>query len=246
MKSLHINCDMGESFGNYNIGNDEVIMPYVDACNIACGFHAGDPVVIEKTIKLALKYDKEIGAHPSYPDLHGFGRRKMKIPKDELKSIIKYQICAIKAITESMGGILSHVKAHGALYNCASVNENEASAIVETVLEIDTGLILYAPYRSAMEKVALNKGLKTKRESFADRTYTPDGKLTARSENNSIINDPYIAWQQVQMLLNGRVKCIGNATIPMHTDTICFHSDHPETIEILEFVRSTYLHMSGK
>jgi len=138
--TIDLNCDMGESYGNYKIGNDDRIMPYITSCNVACGFHGGDPLQIERTIKNALKHNLQIGAHPSYPDLQGFGRRKMNVPPDELKAIIKYQIAAVKGIAESLGGKLTYVKPHGALYNSAADDKEIVASIVNAIKEIDEEL----------------------------------------------------------------------------------------------------------
>ena len=140
MQSIDINCDMGESYGHFKVGNDDALFPYISSCNIACGFHGGDPFHIAQTIKKAIAHGVRIGAHPAYPDLAGFGRRKMQIPTIELTAIIKYQVAALKGMTESMGGRLAYVKPHGALYNTAANNVAESTTIIEAVQAIDDSL----------------------------------------------------------------------------------------------------------
>jgi 5-oxoprolinase (ATP-hydrolysing) subunit A len=234
---IHINCDMAESFGNFSIGNDQAMMPLVDACSIACGFHGGDPIVIEKTIQLAIQHGVEIGAHPSYPDLQGFGRRAMLLDEKELLSMVKYQIAAVKGLTESAGIKLIHVKAHGALYNKAAVFEKEARCIVLAVKAIDPDLTIYAPFNSILEQVASDNGIKVFREAFADRRYNDDGTLTPRSVPGAIINNPEEALGQVLNLIENKVKTVSGAYIPMLSDTICVHGDHTNTLEILKLIR---------
>ena len=153
-KKIDINCDMGESYYDKKIGNDSKIMPYITSCNIACGFHGGDPNTIKKTIELAIKYDVKIGAHPSFFDLEGFGRRKVDLELNELESIILYQVSALKGITESYGKNLHHVKPHGALYNIASVNDDIAETIVLTIKKIDPNLKLYGPSKMKWKEIS--------------------------------------------------------------------------------------------
>ena len=165
---IDLNCDMGESFGNFKIGNDEAIFPFITSTNIACGFHGGDPFHIENTIKNALEHQVSIGAHPSYPDLQGFGRRKMILQKAELKAILKYQIGAIKSMTESLGGTLKYVKPHGALYNMAANDEAETIVIIESIQEIDSDLMLMGLAGSITEKVAKREKIPFVPEAFAE------------------------------------------------------------------------------
>ncbi|MBC7884820.1 MAG: LamB/YcsF family protein, partial [Saprospiraceae bacterium] len=181
MKSIHINCDMAESYGMLKTGDDLSILPFVDAVNIACGFHGGDPLTIETTLRHSIIKGKQIGAHPSFPDLMGFGRRDMLIDHKELAAILRYQICAVKALTENLGGHLHHVKAHGALYNKAVTDAQIAGIFVRVVAEIDPDLIIFAPYGSEMAKCAISKGIKVMNESFGDRKYGLSGHLVDRN-----------------------------------------------------------------
>ena len=239
-KILHINCDMGESFGSCTIGADETLMPYVDACNIACGFHGGDPVHIEKTIRLAIQKGKEIGAHPSYPDLQGFGRRNMDIPFHELKSIIRFQIASIDGLTRFLGGTITHIKAHGALYNQSMIQEKEALALTDVVEESNPQWTIYAQAGSILSEIAESKGLIVKYEAFADRVYMTDGRLASRTSEGSIIESPEKCWQQVQLLLDNKVISKDGTIIDMPNDTVCIHGDHKNSPVILKFIRDSY------
>lgn len=229
---------MGESFGRYRLADDESFMPFIDACNIACGFHAGDPVVIDRTIQKALKYNLEIGAHPSYPDLQGFGRRRMEVGENELEPILRYQIGAIRAMTQSNGGHLNHVKPHGALYNYAAIHMSTAMAIVKAVKNISPELILYVPPNSCLAEAAQQMGIKVMKEGFIDRTYDDEGKLVSRKLENAVITDPGIAQEQLeQMEKTGTVTTITNKEIPMIVETYCIHGDNPSALRILETLR---------
>ena len=187
--SIDINCDMGESTGNHIVGQDEKLMPFISSCNIACGFHGGDPYHMAKTIQLALSHNVRIGAHPSYPDLEGFGRRKMDIPKPELKAILEYQIAALKGMVESKGGKLSYVKPHGALYNFASINRVEAETVIDSVNSIDNHLAMMGPKGSEIEIAANKKGIGFIAEAFGDRRYEPDGTLMSRNNPEAVFGN---------------------------------------------------------
>ncbi len=236
---IHINCDMGESYGRYTIADDESIMKYIDACNIACGFHAGDPVVMDKTIRLAKQHKVEIGAHPSYPDLQGFGRRPMSVPVDELEKMVRYQIAALMGMSKSLGAEVKHVKAHGALYNKASEDRPTAEAIAKAVKSLSKDLILYAPYLSIQSEVAEEHGLKVHHEAFIDRAYNEDRSLVSRQQPNSVITSPIDAWTQVESISKrGFVPTILKKEVPLKANTFCIHGDNSAAIEILEYIRS--------
>lgn len=237
--SCHINCDMGESFGTYSLIDDEALMPYIQAVNIACGFHAGDPVTMSRTVALALKYGLEIGAHPGYPDLQGFGRRYMDIDPPTLKSMILYQIGALRAIVDSQGGHLHHVKAHGALYNHAAKDPETANAIVEAVNEISTELVLYVPPSSELLNAAIALDLPVKVEAFIDRRYNQDLSLVSRKIQGSVIHDPSQTWHQLSdMLIHNKVTTIDNNKVAITAETYCIHGDNPSAPEILEFIQA--------
>lgn len=238
MKGLHINCDMAESYGNLTCGNDIDIMPFVDAVNIACGFHGGDPLTILDTITQAHKFNRQIGAHPSYPDLVGFGRRYIEMTSSELHAALLYQIGAVKALTETIGGKLYHVKPHGALYNTAFLNQNVASIIVDVVKAIDAGLIIFAQEHSLLEKTANKSGLKVMYEGFADRKYNDDGTLAPRHLPGAVISSPAEVKEQTFLLQEGKAMTISGKIIKVAADTICLHGDHPEVIKSLTLIRN--------
>ena len=234
---IHINCDMGESFGRYTLVDDEALMPFISAANIACGFHAGDPVVIERTITSALKFDLEIGAHPSFPDLQGFGRRVMDIAPKELESIVRYQIAAVRGLVEAQGGQLIHVKPHGALYNYAAKNKDTAEAIVKAIVSIDDQLKLYAPPNSHLASTGQSL-LEVVKEAFIDRRYVEDGSLMSRKLEGSVIRDPEDALSQVKSILeNSEVITASNVKVPLSATTFCIHGDNPAALRILSHLQ---------
>ncbi|MEQ7798688.1 5-oxoprolinase subunit PxpA [Pedobacter sp. ASV1-7] len=224
--NVDLNCDMGESYGTYQIGNEEAIFPYITSANIACGFHAGDPTVMKRTVKLALKYNVEIGAHPGLPDLQGFGRREMAVSADEAYDIVVYQIGALMGFVKSEGGALHHVKPHGALYNMAAVNADIAEAIAEAVYKINPALVLYGLSGSELTKAGSKIGLRVANEVFADRTYQDDGSLTSRKLHNALIGDEGQAVaQSLRMVKEGLVTSVNGLDVAIKADTICLHSD---------------------
>jgi len=223
---IDINCDIGEAYGKSDALYDKHIMPYLSSCNIACGFHSGDPLTIERTIRLALKHHVAIGAHPAFPDLQGFGRRMMHIPKEELIAIIRYQIAALKGMTEALGGTLHHVKAHGALYNLAAKDETTAQAIVAATASIDKNLILYGLPNSILGKIAQAANLPYAREAFADRAYENDGSLRTRTLEGAVIHDEQKVLSQVTTIVKeGQVRTYDGHIIELKVDTLCLHSD---------------------
>ena len=234
MIEMDLNCDMGESFGNYEIGHDKDIFPFITSSNIACGFHAGDPVHMEKTISLAMSHGVQIGAHPGYPDLQGFGRRSMKIAADELTSILKYQIAAIKGVTESLGGRLIYVKPHGALYNDAVGDFDIAQAVMAAMHAIDDQLFLLGLAGSSMAEWAAEKSIPFVAEAFADRRYEDDGTLRSRSLPGSVLTEPQKATEQVlNIVKQQKVSTYSGSDIPMAAQTICIHGDNPNAVAIL-------------
>ena len=236
---IDINSDMGESFGRYTLGQDKKLMPYIDSCNIACGFHAGDPKGIEETIQEAINHGVSIGAHPSFPDLQGFGRRNMNIESSELKSIIKYQVAAIKGLVESWGESLHHVKPHGALYNMATNDYEMSRAIVSAVKEIDNELIIYAPFNSKYAEIVRDEGMDLWYESFADRRYNGDLTLVSRSHPGAVIYDAELAVEQVKsMVEDGKVTTIDGKKVPIKTQTVCIHGDNRNALEIARSLRN--------
>jgi UPF0271 protein len=224
--TVDLNCDMGESYGVYRIGNDEAIFPYITSANIACGFHAGDPAVMKKTVKLALKYSVEIGAHPGLPDLQGFGRREISINAEETFDMVVYQIGALMGFVKSEGGVLHHVKPHGALYNMAAVNAEIAEAIAEAVYKINPELVLYGLSGTELTKAGSKIGLRVANEVFADRTYQDDGSLTSRKLHNALISEEGQAVaQSLRMVKEGLVTSVNGIDVLIKADTICLHGD---------------------
>ena len=189
MYAVDLNCDLGESYGNYICGMDEEVIPYISSANIACGFHASDPMVMGKTVALAKKQNVCVGAHPGYPDLVGFGRRNMAVSPEEVKAMVQYQMGALMALCKAQGIRLAHVKPHGAMYNMAAKDEKLALAICQGIKEVDPELILLGLSGSEMLKAAEKIGLKAAREVFADRAYEEDGSLVARSKEGAMITD---------------------------------------------------------
>lgn len=236
---LDINSDLGEGFGSYKMGNDAEVMKYITSANIACGFHAGDPVVMEKTIRLALENNVAIGAHPGYPDLMGFGRRKMNLSPEEIKAYVFYQVGALKAMTEALGGKLQHVKAHGALYNEAAANEPVARALAEAVLQLDSGLIFVGLANSVMLEIAKRMGLQTASEVFADRAYTESGTLVSRALPGAVLHDSETCNKRVlQMVREQTVMTIDGNEIHIKADTVCIHGDNPAAISLAKSLRN--------
>jgi UPF0271 protein len=237
-KKIDLNSDMGESFGAWRMGRDAELMDYVSSINIACGFHAGDPTIIAETIKTAIKKGVSVGAHPSYPDLQGFGRREMALSPEEVFDIVLYQIAAVKGICEAYGIKLHHVKPHGALYNRAAKDPALAKAIVKAVKTLDKNLVFYGLAGSHLISEAEKIGLKTASEVFADRTYQPDGTLTPRTEPGALIENAERAVAQVlEMVKDQTVTAVGGEKISIKADTVCIHGDTPQAPEFARTIR---------
>lgn len=233
---IDLNCDMGESFGVYSIGNDAALMPLITSANIACGFHAGDPRVMARAVCLALEHQVAIGAHPGFGDLVGFGRRHLDATPGEIESDVLYQIGALSAFAK-----LAHVKAHGALYNLAATNASIAQAIARAIARFDKNLVMVGLANSTtMADAAREYGLRFAREGFCDRAYNRDGTLRSRREPGALIHDPQrAAAQALQMVRDQTVTTPEGETIPLAVDTLCIHGDTPGAVEILRAVRAT-------
>lgn len=237
MQTIDLNCDMGEAFGNYAMPNDETLMDYITSANIACGYHAGDPEVMQRTVSMAIKKGVAIGAHPGLPDLQGFGRREMKISANEAYQFTLYQIGALYGFVKAAGGKLHHVKAHGALYNMAAKDMALARAIVQAVHDFDASLILYGLAGSEMIKAAQQSGLTTASEVFADRTYQNDGSLTPRSQSNALITNEQDSVKQVLMMVKEqKVISTNNKTIALKADTLCLHGDGAHAVDFAKLI----------
>lgn len=235
--NIDINCDMGESFGVYNMGRDEEILDYITSANIACGFHAGDQSTMRKTVKMALEKDVGIGAHPGFPDLNGFGRRYIALSPEEIYELVVYQVGALNGFVKAEGAKMQHVKAHGALYNLAAKDKNVAESIAKAVYAINPELVLFGLAGGELVKAGKNAGLPTASEVFADRTYQEDGSLTSRREKDALILDQEVASSQVvQMAKNGKVRSQQGKDISIKADTVCIHGDGIHALEFAQHI----------
>ena len=235
-----LNSDLGESYGAYKIGADDKIIPLVTSVNIACGYHAGDPLVMQKSVALAKQYGVSVGAHPGFPDLLGFGRRNMNATPAEVKAYIQYQVGALSAFCRAAGGKLHHVKPHGAMYNMAGADYKLARAVAEAVAEIDDSLVLLALSGSEMIRAANEIGLPCASEVFADRHYEEDGSLRARSKPDSVIHDEEECISRVlRMVTEGKVTAVTGKDIDLRADSICVHGDTPEALAFIRRIRET-------
>lgn len=239
MYKVDLNSDLGESFGCYKIGMDEEVLKHITSANIACGFHAGDPMQMDKTVKLAMENNVQIGAHPGFMDVIGFGRREMKISKDEVKAYVKYQLGALNSFVISNGAKIQHVKSHGALYNMAAKDYDISLSIAQAVYEVDKNIILLGLANSSIIDAGKAVGLRVANEVFADRAYNSDGTLVSRSLEGSIIYDPNIAIKRViKMVKENKVEDINGKDIDIKADSICVHGDNPKAIEFVKRIRS--------
>jgi len=242
MYQLDINCDLGESFGTYKLGRDHEILDLVTSANIACGFHAGDPTTMHKTVKLALDKGIGIGAHPGLPDLAGFGRRNMDISGAEAYDMVVYQIGALFGFVRALGGKMQHVKAHGALYNMAAKNQTLAEAIANAVYDTDPELILFGLSGGELVKAGKQVGLRTSSEVFADRTYQSDGSLTSRKQPDAMIEDSAESVAQViRMVKEGKVLSQQGVEVNIQADTVCIHGDGPHALNFAEEIRKSLI-----
>ncbi|AJA49955.1 hypothetical protein CPAST_c39170 [Clostridium pasteurianum DSM 525 = ATCC 6013] len=240
MYKVDLNCDLGESFGVYKLGNDELVLPYITSANIACGFHAGDPSVMRKTVKLALLNNVAIGAHPGIQDLVGFGRRNINISPEDAYNIVVYQIGALYGFVKSEGSKLQHVKPHGALYNIAARDSKIARAVAEAVYKVDPELILFGLAGSELIIQGEKVGVKIASEVFADRTYQRDGSLTSRSNPEAMItNTNEAVTRVVRMIKEGLVKCQQGKDIEIKADTVCVHGDGKHALEFTSQIKES-------
>ena len=238
MYFVDLNSDLGESFGNYTLGMDEEILKYVSSANVACGWHAGDPVVMEKTICLAKEFGTAVGAHPGFPDLMGFGRRNMAISQEEAKAYVKYQLGALMAFTKSKGMEIQHVKPHGAIYNMAAVDETLARAMCEAVYEVDPDIIFMGLAGSKMISAAEAVGIRADSEVFADRAYNYEGTLVSRKLPGAVIKDKDLTIRRViRMVKEGKVETINGRDIAIRADSVCVHGDNPKALEFVKNIR---------
>lgn len=233
--TIDLNSDLGESFGSYVIGQDERILKYVTSANIACGYHAGDPNVIRRTVRMAVANGVGLGAHPGLPDLMGFGRRYMAVDPEDVFNMTLYQIGALQAFAVLEGTRLQHVKPHGALYHMAVQDSAIAQAIVEAVAAVDKALILFGLDGSELIKAAEKARIKVAREVFADRSYQPDGSLTPRTMPDAFIHEPEEAVNRmIRMVKEGKVRATDGTDRPIQADTVCVHGDGPQALSFVQ------------
>lgn len=235
---IDLNCDMGEGFGAWRMGTDEAIMPFITSVNIACGFHAGDPDTMRRTVECAVRHGVAVGVHPGFPDLIGFGRRDMNVTPEEARNFVLYQIGALSGFVRAQGARLSHVKPHGALYNRAARDAQLASAIALAVKEFEPSLIFIGLANSELVRAGERLGLRVASEVFADRTYQPDGSLTSRRLPHALVRDPLeAAARVVRMVREGKVKTIDGQDCSVRADTVCIHGDTPDALQFAQTVR---------
>lgn len=238
MYRIDLNSDLGESFGRYTLGLDDQIIPLVSSANIACGQHAGDPVVMRKTVGMAKDAGIAIGAHPGYPDLQGFGRRDMHLSPDEAYSYMLYQIGALQAFCSAQGAQLAHVKPHGQLYNHAAIDSELAAALAQAVRDVDPKLVLVGLANSALVDEGRKLGLVTAEEFFADRNYTDEGRLVSRNDPAALIRDEEHAIERVKNAIReGAVLSVTGKLVDLHPDTLCVHGDSPSALAFVSRIR---------
>ena len=232
--SVDLNCDLGESFGRYTLGQDAEIMPLITSANVACGFHAGDPSVMHSTVRLVKKYNVALGAHPGYPDLQGFGRRKIHLNPQEIMDVVIYQVGALSAFAAAEGIALTHVKPHGALYNLSSKDIMAAKAVAQAVHHVDPSLILVGLAGSVLVEAGEVLGLQVAGEGFPDRAYLPGGRLMPRGQEGAVIHDPEVVAANALRLVKEGLKINGEKT---KIDTLCLHGDNQHAVENARRVR---------
>jgi 5-oxoprolinase (ATP-hydrolysing) subunit A len=241
MKTIDLNCDMGESYGAWKMGDDAAVMPHITSANIACGFHGGDPATIRRTVRLAVDHGVAIGAHPSLPDLQGFGRRPMKISPQEMYDLVVYQAGAVEAFARAAGSRLHHVKCHGALYNMAANDEGLSDAMAKAVRDLGSEVMLYALSNSKSFHAGKKFNLKTMGEVFADRGYADDGTLAPRERPGGMIEDAQAAVRQaLAMIEDGTVVSLNGKRVPVAADTLCIHGDQAGAVAFAKALRKAF------
>lgn len=242
-KQIDLNSDVGESFGAYKIGLDEAVVPLISSANIACGFHAGDPLVMAKTVSLAAENGVGLGAHPGLPDLMGFGRRVMDVSLAEIRHYVTYQVGALQAFAKQIKLPLQHVKPHGALYNMAVRDTEISNVIAEVISGLDENLILVAlagPNRDELAAIATRYSIRVAFEFFADRAYNPDGSLLSRKLPGAVLHDDKrVAERVIKLVDHGSVTAVDGTEIELKADTICVHGDNPEALALVKTIRTS-------
>jgi UPF0271 protein len=240
LKTIDLNCDMGESYGAWKMGDDAAVMPFISSANIACGFHGGDPATIRKTVRLAIDHGVAIGAHPSLPDIQGFGRRVMKISPQEMYDLVVYQAGAVEGFARAAGARLHHIKCHGALYNMAATDEGLSEAMARAAKDLGH-IRLYALSNSPMMKIAKQQGIPVSGEVFADRGYADDGTLAPRDRPGGMIEDAEQSVKQaLAMIEGGTVISLGGKRVAVAADTMCLHGDQPGAAKFAAELRRAF------
>ncbi len=236
--TIDINSDVGESFGSWTVGADAELFPLLSSANVACGFHGGDPRVMERTVLTLADLGVAVGAHPGFPDLVGFGRREMSLSADELRTDVMYQIGALKAFCDAAGVALHHVKPHGAMYNMAAKDEKMAAAIARGIALAAPDALVYAQDGSALARAADAAGLRVAYEVFADRAYLADGRLAPRSRPDAMLHDPLeVADRVIRMTRGEAIPTVDGDPIVVRADTVCIHSDTPAAVAMAKALR---------
>lgn len=239
--AIDLNCDMGESFGPYQFGMDEQVMPLITSANVACGFHAGDPQVMRRTVALAGQHGVAVGAHVSFPDLAGFGRRELQADPAEVENDVTYQIGALWAFCKAAGVPLRHVKPHGALYNMAQRDEQLAGAVARAAAAVDPALLMFAQPGSALERAGVAVGLTVVPEAFADRAYSPDGRLLSRKQPGAVVSDlDEVTARALRLVCEGQVVATDGTVIPLRARTLCVHGDTPGALGLVRRIRQAF------
>jgi UPF0271 protein len=238
MPSIDLNCDMGEGHGGRGLDDDEALAPLISSMNVACGFHASDPATMRRTVRLAKQHGVAVGAHPSYPDRAGFGRRSLGATPEEVRDDVTYQVGALWAFCRAEGVPLRHVKPHGALYNAAARDEALAAAVCQAAWAVDPALAVVGLAGSRMAAVARRLGVRWVGEAFADRAYGRDGALVPRAEPGAVIHDPsLVAERAVRLAREGRVAAMDGSDLEVEARTLCVHGDTPGAVELVKAVR---------
>ncbi|GAA1722043.1 5-oxoprolinase subunit PxpA [Isoptericola hypogeus] len=238
MSGVDLNSDLGEGFGRWSLGDDDRMLAVVSSANVACGFHAGDPATIRRTVRAAVAHGVAIGAHVGYRDLAGFGRRAMDVPGDELRADVLYQLGALCGIAAAEGGRVAYVKPHGALYHAAAKDERVARDVAVAVGDLDPGLTMLGQPGTAALAVAADVGLRVATEAFADRAYAPDGTLLPRSAPGAVLRDPdEVARRVLRLATEGVVEAVDGSLVPVAADSVCVHGDTPGAAAMAERVR---------
>ncbi|PSR23161.1 MAG: LamB/YcsF family protein [Sulfobacillus acidophilus] len=239
---VDLNCDMGESYGAWRMGNDEEVMPHISSANIACGFHGGDPLTMARTVQKAREYGVACGAHPSFPDLVGFGRRNLDVTPEQARTDVLYQIGALSGFCRRFGVALQHVKPHGQLNNLAMTNRPLADAIIAAIRDFDPNLIVVA-YGGELARAAQAQGMRVAYEVFADREYNPDGTLVSRRVPGAVITDDgRVIDRAVRMVREGQVTAVDGTRLTLPVHTVCIHGDTPGAARLVAKLREAFRH----